>query len=147
MGNMVKGNLNLRHAAALALVGWYLMVPPVKQTYSWGDDIHYWLDRLPGILPQGQAPFTAAAKCTRNAPISEGTQSDEFESLAECKSAAEGFPAKTKQEIENVEKGLQQEVPGHPGKSAEENREDQEETLCAYYAQCIATEDPRLRGN
>jgi hypothetical protein len=29
--------MNLRHAAALALVGWYLMMPPTGRDYSMGN--------------------------------------------------------------------------------------------------------------
>jgi hypothetical protein len=38
-----EGNeVNPRHAAALALVGWYLMVPPVRLVKSGRDGDHEW---------------------------------------------------------------------------------------------------------
>ena len=49
--------MSLRHAVALALVGWYLMVPPLRVT---------WLDWFEGkresgtangISPEGRAPL------------------------------------------------------------------------------------------
>ena len=36
------GGMNLRHAAALALIGWYLMMPPEKQP-SWLSETYNWL--------------------------------------------------------------------------------------------------------
>jgi hypothetical protein len=35
-----KEGMNLRHAAALALVGWYLMLPPTK--HPWSRDLWRW---------------------------------------------------------------------------------------------------------
>jgi hypothetical protein len=54
--------MNLRHAAALALVGWYLMLPPMN---SWRG--------LPWI--------------ERNAPLSKWKQSAAFNSAKDCEVA------------------------------------------------------------
>jgi hypothetical protein len=36
-------DMNLRHAAALALVGWYLMVPPASSAWgNWSHPVNTW---------------------------------------------------------------------------------------------------------
>jgi hypothetical protein len=52
--------VNLRHAAALAVVGWYLMVPPVNSTGP-GP----WIDRSAPLSKwKAKAAFDSAAECT-----------------------------------------------------------------------------------
>jgi hypothetical protein len=86
-----------RHAAVLALGSWYLMVPPVKQSWSWTDDAHYWIERLSGILPE-RTPFTVADKCTPDVHLSEWEQSEEFERLSEYQAKHESAPEDIKRQ-------------------------------------------------
>ena len=59
--------MNLRHAAALALVGWYLMVPPV-----------HW-----GIV---KAPMRSnTVYFDPDAPLSQWWTQDSFETLSDCR--------------------------------------------------------------
>src|ERR1700678_2827608 len=125
--------VTLRHTAAFALVGWYLMVPPVKQSWSWSDDVQYWIER-----PWRE--FTIADNCVPDAPLSEWKQSGEYERLSECQKDQVKAPDETKQLID----GLDKEIPNAPSK--EEKVEEQKEIRCAYHATCVATDDPRLKG-
>jgi hypothetical protein len=78
--------MKLRHAAALALVGWYLMVPP--QTRTW------WI---------GEERYDDAA------PLNRWTIEQSFDKAELCEAARQATQA------------------GH--------------------AVCVATDDPRLKGN
>ena len=91
--------MNLRHAAALALVGWYLMAPSV--TYP-GDSVTRLGDP--------------------SDPISTWTIEHSFDSARECEQA--------KQTIE-------QSLKTKTAMSAHE--------LASLDAQCVATDDPRLK--
>jgi hypothetical protein len=68
--------MKLSHTAALALVGWYLMVPP----------------QIP--LPGGKLGIGAP---DTNAPLSEWSILDTFDSATECKNAAESYPRMNQQ--------------------------------------------------
>jgi hypothetical protein len=61
--------MNIRHAAALALVGWYLMIAPASGEQS--DPNH------PGFDPTN-------SKFRFYAPLSKWTQIGEFDSATEC---------------------------------------------------------------
>jgi hypothetical protein len=133
-----------RHAAALALVGWYLMVPPFK--HSWTGDVQYWMGLVPGLLPSGQTSVPIVDRCTPDAPLWEWTQFDEYETLSECKSGQEKAQNKTRAQIESAEKALQETVKD-AGPSKAEKLRNEEEVDCALYAKCISTDDPRLKPN
>jgi hypothetical protein len=53
--------MNLRHAAALALVGWYLMVPPLRHGRPTGADAVG--PEAPLWLWQNMGSFDSAADC------------------------------------------------------------------------------------
>jgi hypothetical protein len=53
-------SMNLRHAAALALVGWYLMVPPGKSNSGVEPDLQWPLAQWSSLQS-----FDAAADCER----------------------------------------------------------------------------------
>ena len=95
-----------RHAAALALVGWYLMVPP--------------------ILSNGPSPSIVDARVGVEKPLSEWDVQDTFDSATECKRARQTLTAKT--------------VANDPNLRALLEKADS-------LAQCVATDDPRLKGN
>jgi hypothetical protein len=133
-----------RHTAVLALVGWYLLVPPFK--HSWTGDVQYWMQQMPGVLSSGSTPSPIVDKCTPAAPLSEWTQLDEYEKLAECKSAQEKAQDKTREQIKSAENALHEEFKD-AGPSKAEKLRTEEEVDCALYARCVATDDPRLKPN
>ena len=92
--------MNLRHAAALALVGWYLMIPPIIH-----DSVQ------------------------SGAPLSSWHIFGSYDKATECRT-------------DNVDKlnfWISNSAKGLPGR---------DRTLGALqYAVCVATDDPRLKGN
>jgi len=70
--------MNLRHAATLALVGWYLMKPPLYIP---------WTDRVRQLLGYPSENW----EYDRDAPISQWSQVGEFDSLAACHADEEGL--------------------------------------------------------
>src|SRR6266849_8775462 len=122
------------------------MLPPLKQSWSWTDDVRYWIEQLPGILPSGRTPIMIPDKCTPSAPLSEWKQFGEYEALSDCKQGQEKAQDKTREQIESVEKALQGAFKDAGPSKAEKSR-NEEEIDCALYARCIATDDPRLKGN
>jgi len=105
VGRRACCKMRRRHAAALALIGWYLMIPPVS-----GDR-------------------TNSFKLLRKAPLSEWTILNVFDSADSCSRHREQVRAlglKTANKLS--------------------------ESLRAVYdadvlSECIATDDPRLKGN
>ena len=107
----------MRHVAALALVGWYLMIPPTldqeawiignsasasvaRSTFGWGKDC--W-----------KTPTAKTADVT--APLAEWTRVQPFETLAACEAERSKLLTSTQMTQQNAE--------------------------------CFATDDPRLKGN
>jgi hypothetical protein len=99
--------ITARHAAALALVGWYLMMPPVKQ------DCSQWPDQ----------PCSVHVDMT--APLSKWQHRLVFDSAQECQErlATMNSPSDGNSSMDNF--------------LAVMNRN----------AQCVASDDPRLKGN
>jgi hypothetical protein len=77
--------MNLRHAAALVLVGWYLMVPPLSPSGP-----HYVV--------------------LRGAPLSEWIIDESFDSAAECEQARHDGILSARQSAEKA--GICKPVPG-----------------------------------
>jgi hypothetical protein len=99
-----------RHAAALALVGWYLMVPPI--TSSW--------------------PVTYDT----SAPLSKWKQGGSFDTAKECNEEKEKTAMLLLQSAQN------------PNGTAENKQKFMQSMSAMLYAlQCIATDDPRLKGH
>jgi hypothetical protein len=92
--------MKLRHAAALALVGWYLMLPPRDTT-----------------MPEG---FNSSA------PLNRWLQARAFDSAKACEDGISEFLGYAK-----------------AGQSAD----DKVMQGALIMAQCIATDDPRLKPN
>jgi hypothetical protein len=105
----LKGDqvMNLRHAGALALIGWYLMVPPLV-----GDP--FWVDA--------------------DAPISRWEIDSSYDIASDCEAAlSRAIRAKGLTESE-IRRGVE------PGSTA----------MLSFplgMAKCIATDDPRLKGD
>ena len=91
--------MKLRHAAALALVGWYLMVPPIVD---------------------GRAVI--------DAPVSKWIVNTPFDSARECDKAQAILVVKAKGDLEK-------------------RLWDDAVAVTFTQAQCIATDDPRLKPN
>jgi hypothetical protein len=121
--------MKFRHAAALALVGLYLMVPPV--THPWTSNIWHWFDSGVAITD----------KCNPDAPLSQWRQRYEFERRSECEADREKEPDETKKIWNSIDSA----EGGTPSKAVRDM--EAEEIRCAYHAQCVATDDPRLNGN
>jgi len=98
--------INPRHAAALALVGWYLMVPPLKGDSSSGYRADY------------------------DAPLSQWTVLSPFDSASPCDT----------QHRRDVDDGAS------AMKKAPKGSFDWAVAQKLTQSQCIATDDPRLRG-
>jgi len=139
--------MNLRHAAALALVGWYLITPPSQfepprlsnGTFDRSAPFSRW---LPNGVPNLNAPF----KYWRN----DGS----YDSAKECNSAIES----NIQELQQAVDKLRSRHLSEQQQSAEDDKDDQFFKLptgwshgtrhygltAAMSAQCIASDDPRL---
>jgi hypothetical protein len=92
--------MTLRHAAALALVGWYLMVPPTQEALDsncgLGDTwtaFRVYKDILSLVAPNAaeRADRANIQQCDRegimiaaDAPLARWSQGGEFETLAAC---------------------------------------------------------------
>ena len=104
--------MNLRHAAAFALVGWYLMVPSMMDCVG-------------------------VAQC-RPRPVSKWTIERSFDTAADCQESADR---------------LQQEAIGELTQAAKRWKDGHLLTVpeaasaASGNAQCIASDDPRLKGN
>jgi hypothetical protein len=98
--------MKVRHAAALALVGWYLMLPPLKlgQSGKYHPDFEVPLNQW-----ESYQSYDDAAKC----------EEDKARTLIALQRVSHEFPA---------------------DRSAATDAEQ------AVFGQCIATDDPRLKG-
>lgn len=90
-------SIKTRHAAAFALVGWYLMLPPLADYRINGKHV--------------------ASLRDTSAPFSKWTTLDSFDTAAECEKAL----------VANTDAAL--------------NRGEGDQPY-----QCVATDDPRLKG-
>ncbi len=126
--------MNPRHAAALALVGWYLMMPPPQ----FDPATH---------LPNGGPNL--------DAPLSDWRNEGSFDSAKECQAGLKdniAFALQIQAKIRKEHRSEQQET-------AEEEKMDRQANVPkgfnrglrgygltgAVNAQCIATDDPRLK--
>jgi hypothetical protein len=117
-----------RDAAALALVGWYLMMPPMER--SWTNDMLSWLS--PSMWP-------IKFECNYEAPISRWKQWESYESLDACKAGLDKAEEEEKTNLSNIKSFLQE--------PKELDDYDKESIFCAGLSRCIASDDPRLKGN
>jgi len=120
--------LMFRHAAALALVGWYLMIPPLPTTSGW--------------FSNSSAP----------APISQWKLWASFDSAMLCEAyrgADDSTWLDTVRRLGAEELGVEAERRNPPksktSKAANEAVDEFRDRMDR--ARCIATDDPRLKGN
>jgi len=100
--------MKLRHAAALALVGWYLMLPPQHG---------------------GSADFNT------HAPLSEWTVLEKYDDTSACERG----------KMDQLSKWYDRASVDRPG--TKEAEKDILMTIRLNDSQCIASDDPRLKGN
>jgi hypothetical protein len=116
--------VNLRHAAALALVGWYLLIPP---PHKFGDDI----DNLPFGRWSILHSFDSATACERARELT----------IRRASKQPVNDEGETKEDISITNKMVKKYVSPSstpiPFKATAMNP--------ALSATCIATEDPRLK--
>ena len=111
--------MDARHAAALALVGWYLMVPPSMSEMDWtcGASLSaHAYHKLFGTGDEKECAKFAEIEAP-NAPISKWHEMSPFETLLDCEKAQHELLVRSRA--------------GSPQAGA----------------QCVATDDPRLKGN
>jgi hypothetical protein len=123
-----------RHAAALVLVGWYLMFPP--------PDFDH-------------ATHLANGNPNLDAPFSDWRNEASFDSAKECNAELHSYVEFSKQ----VELTIRREHRSEQQESAEEEKMDEQSNfpkgfsralsryglVGAVNAQCVATDDPRLK--
>ena len=125
-----------RHATALALVGWYLMVPMVQKGKPVESD----------DPPRSRGSNTSASKCGQThyitfhshvdlkAPFSKWSILYYSDSLRDCEAFLDRFKSRAKSDL----------IP--PGGDDEKRINVMDETLSAN-AKCVAGDDPRLKRN
>jgi len=124
--------MKICQAAALALVGWYLVVPPLPQQES-GED---------------------AKPPESGAPLPQWSKAGPFETSEECVEAKDKLLMRAKKGLEALRKELDAVPPSAselPLSQADRKVYDDEVTAtvfaaASFQAQCIATDDPRLKG-
>lgn len=115
--------MNLRHAATLALVGWYLMVPPAVSRQNWN-------------------------RLMQSAPLGRWVIRDSFDSADACRKARDGLAARGEQEIDTAyDRWLAGRAPSDKLMSewAEKYNALVAVRLADTLATCIASDDPRLK--
>ena len=123
---MTQSLMKMRHAAVLALVGWYLMGPPLDTK----NGVIYFDTPISAWSTAGV--FDAAAECTkrRDALIAQDKEDD--------KEYAKSSPPVQKEFDAGLDKALG--TPAGVGRTIDFSR-----WVKSY--RCIATDDPRLRTN
>jgi hypothetical protein len=145
-----------RHAAALALVGWYLMVPPTQEALDSNCAGNAWTafrvykDFLSMVAPAAADRADAAnvKQCDReaiviapDAPLARWSQRGEFETLTACEAEQQKpLPWQVKMGDDFLA-GLMSAA----GVSKGDLIRSQEQALTL--SKCIASDDPRLKGN
>jgi hypothetical protein len=152
--------MTVRHAAALALVGWYLMVPPTQEMTDPACNWHNstFIGGITAVL-RGGSDWNIVI-CDREAllldtfaPLSEWDSGSAFETLAECQAEQQKpLSASEKARVASAarlafdsDRKLRPEaasaLPNDFVKLALESRE-----TALMASQCIASDDPRLKG-
>ena len=139
--------MKLRHAAALASVGWYLMIPPTQEqldsTCRGGPSV---MDRVAALIGRDDANKVHTRRCDQegievalDAPLSVWDQSGEFETLNECKVEQQ----KPMTEQDKMKTALAFSVMRESGVTKDALMSSL--NLARESAKCIASDDPRLK--
>src|SRR5215471_9200593 len=155
--------MNLHHAAALTMVGWYLMIPPTQkdldnscgahpETATTMDYASWLLAKTTGDNETPLETFskrrcdTEATEIQSDASLSYWLQLSAFESLSQCQAGLSSLAAHRGGPTEEERKTMAEAMTSVWGKQASQMadatlkaRTDQE-----LAATCIATDDPRL---
>jgi hypothetical protein len=142
--------MSLRHAAALAVVGWYLMVPPTQEALDSSCSAHPTFS-VSGFLLSLLGRETEEQHLNRcdhegllfvpEALLSKWSQGGEFETLAECRTEQQ-------RPYTEQEKALAEFTSGFTAKSGiskEDLIRSGEQGIAL--SKCIASDDPRLKEN
>jgi hypothetical protein len=138
--------MNFRHAAALALVGWYLMAPPTQEALdsscSNPHGIFYYLTTLVSRESDGDR----ISRCDHegimlvpDANYSQWFQEGEFETLADCRTEQQKPPTEQEKALTNLASGLA----ASSGISKDDLARSQRQSLAL--SKYIASDDPRLK--
>jgi hypothetical protein len=152
--------MRFRHAAALATVGWYLMVPPNACDLSsacTGSSI-FWsaVESFRSQTPSNrQSEFVWRDRLNNelvfDAPLSKWHQIGEFETLAECRSRynenLKPLPHEQEQALNSAKMELNDEGETNPSNDELQSRARLIEGFIndqALQGKCVASDDPRL---
>jgi hypothetical protein len=123
--------MNLRHAAALALMGWYLIIPPPVGMQEWG--------------------VTLDTRVNSKAPLSQWVQLGQYDNANECAAAQEATLRSLGRQMGDV-RGQIANLPSSDKLLSERNLKLFEENAETYFkvleiikSQCISSDDPRLK--
>jgi hypothetical protein len=153
--------VNARHAITLGLVGWYLMMPPTAKELDSACTGKSYFWNIVGMFASQEGQYSEAIRCNElelqpaaDAPFSEWHQVGEFETLAECHSQYNeeqqppDEPAAASRTIASDE--LHNEGQLHPSENELSARALEIRVgihTVAADEKCIASDDPRLKGN
>ena len=136
-----SSSMNLRHAAALALVGWYLMMPPLNPS-SGIDSLSVWLNPDAQVL----------RRCDPEAPLSQWVEFKAYQEASECSRAQESTLEKAMKPDDDpwpdeLTAFFQSRYPQLESFSKLGPLTQKELLRCPKFARCIATDDPRLKAS
>jgi hypothetical protein len=113
--------MNLRHAAALGLLGWYLLLPPYRSKETRG----------PVALRSARA---ASEIFNFDAPLSKWEKKEPFESERDCENEKNKLYEEQLTEFAKARRQREKRALGH-------------EITRLQHGQCVAGDDPRLKGS
>jgi len=141
--------MNLRHAAALTLIGWYLMVPPTQEALdsSCSGNPTFSVSGFLLSLFGRETEEQHLNRCDHEgvlfvpeASLSKWNQGGEFETLAECRTEQQ----KPFTEQEKALAGFTSSFTAKSGISKEDLIRSGEQGIAL--SKCIASDDPRLKN-
>jgi hypothetical protein len=145
--------MTLRHAAAITLVGWYLMMPPLQSDLDSSckpgaapavrDFIQAWSQSITSEIAQRRRCDVESTLVVDDAPLSKWKQIDSFETLNHCQATDAPYAPTDEENQVNLAKLL---VPAW-GKDAHSMASAILEAAVNQKIdkRCIASDDPRLK--
>lgn len=119
--------MNPRHAAALALMGWYLMVPPIEWSHQLRD------------TPTGVSEGGPLWPYPKTAPLSSWQMIMSFDTADLC----EGTLSYLRKQEDKKTKAAIAKCPNDQSQCY--SVEEKQRFFSALWGKCIASEDPRLK--
>jgi hypothetical protein len=117
--------MKVHHAAALALVGWYLMVPPPRQPRS---------------------PGASTAPPNDSAPLNQWTIRSSYDSTEACEAAKQKSLDTAATDVDKQQRLAEQRQGLWPNNFSDEQFLVADQLEYATDALCISTDDPRLKS-